>query len=134
MSDFCEPMDYTPRSGARAPGPAPPHGPFQLPPASRPPYPVQQLLGSGWILTGSGLPAWVQTAAGRSARGVPRELAAPRRGGEDRGTEERVQGKAVGAGRPGNQETAPAGNARRDGGSHVLTVWLHHPRPPQRRK
>lgn len=68
---------------------------------------------------------------GRSGR--PPGAGGAGRGGEDRGTEERVQGRAVGAGRPGRRETAPAGNACRDGGSQVLTVWLHHPRPPQPR-
>lgn len=93
------------RTGTRSPGPAPPYGPLRLPPASRPPYPVQQPLGSGRLRNGPGLLPWLQMAAGRWPQGIPQELAAPGKGREDQGKEKRVQGRAVGAGAPG-----PSGN------------------------
>ena len=117
------------RTGTRSPGPAPPYGPLRLPPASRPPYPVQQPLGSGRLRNGPGLLPWLQMAAGRWSQGVPQELAAPGKGREDQGKEKRVKGRAVGAGRLGLRETAPARNTGRDEGSQVLMVRFPSPNP-----
>lgn len=75
--------------GAQIPArPAPP--PPRPSPASRPPYPVQQPLGSGRLRKGPGLPPWWQAAAAtRGALEVPQELAAPVER-VDRETEKRV--------------------------------------------
>lgn len=92
--------------GPQVPAPAPPLSAARarLPPASRPPYPVQQPLGSGRLRNSPRLPPRLQVPTGRGRLGVPQELAAPvgERGPGDR---EEGPGEGGGGGAPG-----PSGN------------------------